>query len=208
MGKAKRIISVLLLALTLIATLSASGCTKKLSRDEATNYIKDLVEKSYEINVIVFGEGLEHLDEKDKDYPLYSPIIENEKYNSISDIRLAIRKVYSSEYARNLEEIAFVGAQSGIEGTTLYPRYIENIEGELCILNDYTILDYENESGEKYEGIKVLKYDPSTVEITKISRRFVEANVQSYDKTTTIKVTLIRQEVNGEFEWRLHSPTC
>ncbi len=198
-----------MLALIVFTTLSVSSCGKIIrSNDEAEEYVAELVEKSYEINVIVFGEGLPHLDEKDEDNPLYSPVLENEKYKSISDIRLAIREVYSEEYAKSLETTAFSGAVGGVEGTTLYPRYITNKEGELCILTDYTILDYESPTYGEYKGLNVLKYDTSTVEIKKISLRFVEAYITSEDGQTTILVTLIRQKVDGEYEWRLNSSTC
>ena len=215
MGKAKRIISLIIVTLILISVLSVNGCvvtpdifTEKISEEEALSYAKDLIEKSYDINVIVFGEGLPYLEERDPDNPLYAPVLENEKFNTANEIKLAIRKVYSKEYAQSIENVAFRGSESGIEGTTLFPRYIENKAGELLVLVDDYNYDYESGEYGKYEGISVQKYDPNTVEITKISTRFVEANVTSYDKTTTIKVTLIRQEVNGEVQWRLNSATC
>lgn len=210
MGKIKkRILAVVMLALTLIITFSASSCKGVIrSNTEAEEYVKTLVEKSYEINVIVFGEGLPHLDEKDPDNPLYSPVIENEKYKTISDIRLAIREVYSEEYAKSLETIAFSGSPSGVDGTTLYPRYITNRVGELLILTDYTILDFDSPTHGKYEGLNVQKYDTSTVKIKKISLRFVEAYVKSEDGQTEILVTLIRQKADGDYVWRLNSATC
>lgn len=214
MGAKKRIVALITLMLIIISVISISGCTppdftgEKLSEAEATSYIRDLVAKSYDINVIVFGKGLPYLDERDPDNPQYAPVLENEKYNRINDIRLAIRKIYSKEYAESVESIAFHGSESGISGTTLFPRYIENKAGELLILVDDIVLDFESDTLGKYEGIEVKEYDPDTVEIKKISNRFVEAYVTSYDKTTTIKVTLIRQEVNGVYEWRLNSSTC
>lgn len=210
MGKfKKRILALALLALIAITVLSVSSCARRLSKEEATNYIKDFVERSYEINVIIFGDGLPHLDEQDEEFPLYSPVLENEKYNKINDIRLAIRYIYSKEYTDSLEQTAFAGVESGIEGTALYPRYIENSLGELLILTDYTMLDYTSETYGKYYGIEVQKYDTSTVEIEMINRRFVTAYVTSVDGSTRIRVTLIREEdSNGEYIWKLHSTTC
>lgn len=215
MGKAKKIIiSIVALMLIILTVIGINGCLPpdftgpKLTEEEAKEYIEKLVSDSYEINVIVFGEGLPYFEERDPDNPLYAPVIETGKYNNINDIKLAIRKVYSKEYAQSIEKIAFNGAESGIDGTMLFPRYIENQAGELLILVDDIILDYESGELGKYEGMTIQKYDPSTVEITKISNRFVDANVTSYDKTTTITITLIRQEVNGEYQWRLNSSTC
>ncbi|MBO5338936.1 MAG: hypothetical protein J6A96_04470 [Clostridia bacterium] len=210
MGKIKkRIFAVVMITLIIFTIFSVSSCKGIIrSNTEAEEYVATLVEKSYEINVIVFGDGLPHLDEKDPENPLYSPVIENEKYKTISDIRLAIREVYSEEYAKSLETIAFSGSPSGVEGSTLFPRYITNSAGELLILTDYTILDYESPTHGKYEGLNVQKYDTSTIEIKKISLRFVEANITSEDGKTTILVTLIRQEAGSDYVWRLNSATC
>ena len=57
-----RIISVVVLVLTILSVVSLSACTKKLSKDEATTKVAELVEASYELNVIVFGEGLEYIE--------------------------------------------------------------------------------------------------------------------------------------------------
>ena len=210
MGKIKtRILAVVMLALVLLTAISVSSCSKKLTKEEATAYVKEFVDKSYEINVIIFGEGLEHLDEQDLQNPLYSPVVENDKYNSISDIKLAIREIYSKDYAASLENTAFKGVESGVDGETLYPRYMENSAGELLILTDYTSLDYTSEIYGKYHGIEVRKYDTSTVEIEKINRRFVTAYVTSEDGKERIRVTLTREEDSeGNYIWKLHSSTC
>lgn len=201
-----RIISVVVLVLTILSVVSLSACTKKLSKEEATTKVAELVEASYELNVIVFGEGLEYIETEESKNARYALVKENEKYNSIKDIRDAIEKVFSEDYSRVMETTAFVGVQEKF-GAVL-PRYIENSQGFLVLKNNVVLDGSVDVNGDKqeigYQGIKVLKYDPSTIEIVKISRRFIEANITSEGGEATILVTLILE--NGE--WRLDSPTC
>lgn len=202
-----RIISIIVLVLTIISVVSLSSCTKKLSKEEATAKVAELVVASYEINVIVYGEGLPTLDLEEEKDALYKTVMENDKYNSIKDIRDAISKIYSSSMTNVLNTTAFVGHVGEVEGTIAYARYIEKETG-LAILQKQTVFDPEIEvGGEKVEmetdSIKVQKYDPSTIEIVKISRRFIEANITSEDGSSTILVTLVLEND----QWKLDSQT-
>ena len=73
--------------------------------------------------------------------------------------------------------------------------------------NDIVLDGSVSVDGEKQEisyfGFKVNKYDTETIEIKKISRRFIEAYITSENGEETILVTLILEE-NG---WRIDSPT-
>jgi hypothetical protein len=203
-----RIISIIVLMLTILSVVSLSACTKKLSKDEATSKVAELVEASYELNVIVFGEGLEYIETEESKNSRYALVKENEKYNSIKDIRDAIEKVFSEDYSRVMETTAFVGVQGAYGSASVPERYIENSQGFLVLKNDIVLDGNVDVNGDKqeigYNGMKVLKYDPSTIEIVKISKRFIEANITSQNGEATILVTLILE--NGE--WRLDSPTC
>ncbi len=203
-----RIISIALLLLTILSVVGFSGCTKKLTKDEATAKVSELVEASYELNVIVFGEGLEYIETEESKNSRYALVKENDKYNSIKDIRDAIEKVFSEDYSKVMETTAFVGIKGAVDGTVIPERYIENSVGFLVLKNDIALdgeVDIEGGKDEiEYSGLKVRKYDSSSIEIKKISRRFIEAYITSIDGSETILVTLILEE-NG---WRLDSPTC
>lgn len=201
MGKIKRILSLVFAALMVLLTVSVCGCAKKISEDEARAHIKSLVEASYQVNVIVY-EGLPYFDRIDTQGMLYAPVDYGSQYKKTADIRLKIRKVFSEDYSRILETLAFEGQEGASFGYHTQPRYIDK-DGELLVLKDFYETDFESDKYGEYEGIKVLKYDPSTIEIVKISRRFVEGKITSEDGKTTITVTLILE--NGE--WRLDSPT-
>ena len=201
MGKFKKIISLVFAMLITLSVFSICGCVKKISEDEAKAHIKRLVDASYEINVIVY-EGLPYYDRIDAQGMLYAPVDDSTGYKKTSEIRLAIRKVFSSEYSYTLETLAFDGYEGASFGYHTQPRYIDK-EDEIFVLKDFYETDFDSETYGEYEGIKVLKYDTSNIEIVKISKRFVEGKVKSTDGTTTITVTLILEDG----EWKLDSPT-
>ncbi len=191
----------LAMLMVIILTLSVGGCVKKISEDEAKAHIKNLVDASYELNLIVY-EGLPYYDRADTMTALYGPVIDNEKYKSTADIRLAIRKVFSEDYAGVLESLAFTGQEGASFGYHTQPRYIDN-EGELFVLKDFYETEFDSDKYGEYEGVKVQKYDTTNIEIIKISKRFVEGKIKSVDGKTTLTVTLVLQDR----EWRLDSPT-
>ena len=64
MGKIKRILSLIFASLLVILTFSGCGCAK-ISKTEAELEIKKLVDASYELNVIIYGEVLPYYDRND-----------------------------------------------------------------------------------------------------------------------------------------------
>ena len=106
-----------------------------------------------------------------------------------------------------MKTTAFVGQSGGVDLTSVPPKYIENEQGFLVLKNDIVLDGNVSVNGDKqeisYNGFKVYKYDTSTIEIKKISRRFIEAYITSEGGEQTILVTLILEE-NG---WRIDSPT-
>ena len=203
----KKLLRLACIAFVCIITLGLTGCTKKLSEEEAKYQVATLVEASYELNEIVFGKGLEYIEIEEFKNAKYALVKENDKYNSINDIRIAINKVFSEDYSFIMKTTAFVGQSGGVDLTSVPPKYIENDQGFLVLKNDIVLDGDININGDKqeisYNGFKVNKYDTSTIEIKKISRRFIEAYITSVDGEQTILVTLILEE-NG---WRIDSPT-
>ena len=188
-------------SLLVILTFSGCGCAK-ISEEEAKLEIKKLVDASYDLNVIIYGEGLPYYERTDTIKQLYAPVADTAKYKSISNLKVDIRKTFSESYSKILEATAFEG-QEGVEfGYHNQPRYIE-VLGELMVLKDFYNVDFDSDKYGEYEGIKVQKYNTNVIKIVKISKRFVEGEITSVDGKTTIRVTLVLE--NGE--WRLDSPT-
>ena len=155
----------------------------------ATVILNNLVAQSYELNVIFFGEGLDHHEaEGDNEYAL---VKSSEKYQTKKELEEKTREIFSSDYSDQIMEIAFQGFAGAVDNTASFSRYIETAEG-LTIRTSY-------------EPITVAEYDFSTTEITKISKKFIQGKIMTtnFEKNEYVEITLINE--NGE--WRIDSAT-
>ena len=184
----KRIVSILLTALLLVGTLCMVSC-KRQSDEEAYEIVCDLVERSYNLNVAYYGEGLPYIEDEHIDGNYYH-VADDAPFRVRNDLLVETRAVFSERIASDLIKVYIEGTSS--YGVVLYARYITGYDGFLTVYKDYdNILD------------KIDKYDMSTLQITKNNRRQIRATVQNMDKTAEIEVVLV-YEASG---WRLDSPT-
>ena len=190
-GKMKRkILSVFTAVILLLALAALSSCSGKVSEEEAISEVTRLVKESYELNVIYFGDGLPYEDDGDE-RNLYAPVAEDAPFVTKEALTYKTRTVFSKDYAASMIETAFQGGVAP-NGSALYARYIVSSDGKLTV--------YKNIEGIEKE---VNEYDYSTVTITKISKRFIIANITSTDGDV-VEVTL----VNQDGEWRIDDTTC
>ena len=187
--KIKKIISIILLA---ILCFSFFGCSINQNSKKtivAKAIFNSLVSSSYELNVIFFGEGLQHHEAEEGEF--YAPVISSEKYNSRKELESATAEIFSSSYTESIIDIAFFGTQGGISGTVNFARYIE--------YNDCLTARVD------YEPIEIAEYDFSTTEITKISNKFIQGKIMTtnFEKNEYVEITLINED-NG---WRIDSAT-
>ena len=191
-----------------VMAISLVGCGPEES--EAKALVKDLVSRSEELNEIYFGKGLRYKDTGNSN-DVYLPVDEKEKYTQKSKLVTATRKVFSSDYASSIINMAFNGVQSEINQNSVISRYMVMSDE-----SNYDIL-YVNKSYEPLVN-KLPEYDFDTIVITKTSSRFVEATIEAMVEVTeqtetgpvtqmkkmTIDVTLVLED-DG---WRLDSATC
>lgn len=210
MKKTLRAIAVLLVAVVILA-LSACGTAPKLAKVKDT--FVALVEASYEINDIFFGEGLavyerggefaakyyiyENLSES---YDVYEIVQSESGYLTTDSIKEAASKVYSADYLEGIYTMAFDGYSDGESVTTA--RYLEA---------DGYFLRYtygEKDPFDILEG-KQRRYLFDTMKIVRPSSSdYVNVEIESYllgKEDETLTVTLRFTLENGE--WRLDSPT-
>ncbi|MGM9665136.1 MAG: hypothetical protein ACI3XX_01185 [Eubacteriales bacterium] len=188
----RKILCVLTSLVLLLALATLTSCSDKVSKEEAAAEVTRLVKESYELNVIYFGEGLPYTeDTEDEDGKnLYAPVAEDASFVTKEALTYKTRTVFSKDYAASMIETAFQGGVAP-NGSVLYARYIVSSDGKLTV--------YKNIKGIEKE---VNEYDYSTVTITKISKRFIKANITSTGGKV-VEVILINQDG----EWRIDSPT-
>lgn len=209
MRKTMRAISFLLVAVLILA-LSACGAPEL---DEVKDTFVALIEASYEINDILFGEGLavyerggdfaakyyiyEDLSES---YDFYEIVQSESGYLTADSIKEAASKVYSDDYLEGIYTMAFDGYSDGESVTTA--RYLEA---------DGYFLRYtygEKDPFDILEG-KQRRYLFDTMKIVRPSSAdYVNVEIESYllgNEDEILTVTLRFTLEKGE--WRLDSPT-
>ena len=181
-----------ILLLTMLATLmvvSLVGC-KDVDNKTAISIANSLIRQSYELNVIYFGDGME-AQEPENEEDLYAPVRGSSNYTTKLSLVERTREIFSSEYASDMIDIAFNGEMGAVGSSAIYARYIE-FEGYLSVRRDI-------------EGIEVAKYDYTTTEIIKNSKRFIRVKIKTtnLEKNEFVEITLINEK-NG---WRIDSAT-
>ncbi len=161
---------VLILFFSLLLAASFVSCSKpkplKISEDDAYEVLCDLVPRSYEFNVIFFGEGLPHEDGEYEDTTYVEVDLTKTKYTSIPAIKNEVERVYSKRYLKSIYVNMFVGSKTtssdGLLDNDVSPRY-KVIDGKLMIDASY---DEVNIMGKlTVVSTKVVKKTPKYVSV-------------------------------------------
>lgn len=186
--------------------LSLTSCGKPPEAAEIRPVAEALIEASYEINDIFFGEGLPAI-ERDSEFAIenhvyymdeegnYDYITEDCLYQTTDQIKAAAEQVYSADYLTSIYETMFVGVADEHAGM-LYARYLDTDEG----------LKKSNIHESMIEAKRIYDYDTMTI-VEPSNDRFVnvefDTHLEGESEITRVRLTLVKEE-NG---WRLDSPT-
>ncbi|MCI9450457.1 MAG: hypothetical protein HFE30_09480 [Clostridiales bacterium] len=205
MIKALRYVRFISAVICIVSLLSImTSCGKRYDENEIISSAKELIEASYEINSIYFGDGLptaEYSGDEDSELK-YAELSENSPYKTEQEIRDATLRVYSEEYAKSLFELAFTGMSSEADagnGSTIidtaYARYVE-FSGVLSA----RILD----DSEKLKLNRM--YDTESLSVVRQGESKAVVAAPSFldgVPSDTIELTLVMTD-DG---WRLDTPT-
>lgn len=199
-------IRIICLCLCLTSALSVVSCGKKAPEiDEVYDRFVYLIERSVEINDVLFGAGI----------PVYK------RDALITDKRQIYFGVYQSDYDLSMEQSRYYdveGIKADVEeifsSNYLYELYETAFDGVLFA--DGAYLRFYQEGSKFYQtvGMDSFKYqrkiyDYSTMKIIKPSDDdYVTVEIETYDigmshKRRVIEITFVKE--NGE--WYLNSPT-
>ena len=197
----KRILSFLLTAVMLFSLASCGG--SGLSNNEIRDIYADLIEQSYLLNDVFYGDGLPFTNDPETMASLagassrfsYMPVDKNALLQSEAEIREATLAVFTKSMCDHLFTLAFEGMSTDDEETVVYARYIE-MEDILTVRID--LADEALPLGRVY--------DLSTMDIlNQNGSRIVASFATSVDgePSVNVKLTLVKT-ADG---WRLDSPT-
>jgi len=196
------------------AVLVSCGGGMKVDEEELRSALGELIEKSEELNVIYFGEGLPMTEDAEKLEEFYAsfdtdvksinyqPVDPECGYTNETELREATLEVFTENYSRYLFERAFSGISAvydeGTEdqytATAVYAMYIEE-NGILTARID--IAEDAMELGRTY--------DLDKMEIVRVKENYVVVSVPSEMDGKALDVEL--KVVMTENGWRLDSPT-
>ena len=197
----KRILSFLLTAVLLFSLASCGG--SGLSDDEIRDIYEGLIEQSYLLNDVYYGDGLPFTNDPETMASLagassrfsYMPVDKDSPLKSEAEIREATLAVFTKSMCDHLFTLAFEGMSTDDEETVVYARYIE-MEEILTVRID--LADEALPLGRVY--------DMDTMDILNQSgNRIVASFATSVDgePSVNVKLTLVKT-ADG---WRLDSPT-
>lgn len=211
-------VSALFLAAVLLLSLIMTACA---SDPPALAEVQDefigLIEASYTINDIFFGDGLpshdrdgEYAKESNMYYGLvgyddYEYVAEDSPFFFVEDIRAAAAAVYSEEYLEAISTMAFTGYADTDSGVVTTARYLE-VDG---VLLKYAYGD--TDSFNILPGHR--RYDFSTMEMVEpsygdsVNIRLDSYLLEEQDGTSASKQSVTLRFVLEENGWRLDTPT-
>ena len=197
----KRILSLLLASVLLFSLASCGG--SGLSDDEIRDVYADLIEQSYLLNDVYYGDGLPFVNDPETMAALagassrfsYMPVDKNAPLKSEAEIREATLAVFTKDMCEHLFVLAFEGMSTGDDETVVYARYIEMEE----------ILTVRIDLAEEALPLGRV-YDLDSMDILNQSgNRIVASFATSVDgePSVNVKLTLVKTAEG----WRLDSPT-
>ena len=207
MKKSPLLLILLPILLSLLSACGGSG----MSNDEITSTFQSLVEASYELNDVYYGDGLPFQQNEsvmkyltgvaegtDGFRVSYMPVAEDSPYKSESEIREATKSVFSDSMCSLLFALGFEGMSAGDADnseTVSFARYIEK-ENILTVRID--LADDAIPMGRTY--------DFSQMKIIADESSRIKASFPSYingEKSVDVSITIVKT-TDG---WRLDSPT-
>lgn len=189
----------LLVFLTLILVLFLVSCDRdKITFDEVSEVLPSLVENAAPLNEIYFGYGFKPLADASLDEMIGYYYVDCEQYGlySISEIKEATEKVFTKEYAGVLYEGAFTGLVSG--NVVISPKYTEGTYGLM-----------QSMRADIYD-LPEREYHYDTLNIVRSDKERIVVSLESVanGKASKFEIIVVRTvNENGEFEYRLDSPT-
>ena len=203
--------SLLLLAGVILGLASCSSdvVSPPHEIDSIYDRLVEVIEASYEVNVLLFGEGLPVYPRGDAEDELlhrYYGVADNgqeyvtpySKYITIAEMQNAVAQVYSTEYRESLFETTFTGYTDDYLSSVLPARYNED---EKALYQNKNVKPIT--SGTRvydYSSMKIVEYSSSS----RIRVSILSYTENDPGKWKTVYLSFVFE--NGD--WYLDSPSC
>lgn len=202
-----RIISLLLIAVTIVSLFTLSSCNRKYDEEEIIEVSKTLLKDAEMLNIVYYGSGIEYFDDEDeKGYYRKANVnhLEELGFSTIDELKKLTDKTFSVGYSSELYSTILSSLATDI--SIVSPaRYYQAYDEETGAPTH--IMVYSNFTPMLKDSI-VYDYDSLRVEGSKKEKVYVkiDATVTKADgksQNTTVTVALVEED-DG---WRIDNPT-
>lgn len=202
-----RIISLLLITVTIVSLFTLSSCNRKYDEEEIIEVSKILLKDAEMLNIVYYGSGIEYFDDEDeKGYYRKANVnhLEELGFSTIDELKKLTDKTFSVGYSSELYSTILSSLATDI--SIVSPaRYYQAYDEETGAPTH--IMVYSNFTPMLKDSI-VYDYDSLRVEGSKKEKVYVkiDATVTKADgksQNTTITVALVEED-DG---WRIDNPT-
>ena len=202
-----RIISLLLITVTIVSLFTLSSCNRKYDEEEIIEVSKILLKDAEMLNIVYYGSGIEYFDDEDeKGYYRKANVnhLEELGFSTIDELKKLTDKTFSVGYSSELYSTILSSLATDI--SIVSPaRYYQAYDEETGAPTH--IMVYSNFTPMLKDSI-VYDYDSLRVEGSKKEKVYVkiDATVTKADgksQNTTVTVALVEED-NG---WRIDNPT-
>ena len=202
-----RIISLLLITVTIVSLFTLSSCNRKYDEEEMIEVSKILLKDAEMLNIVYYGSGIEYFDDEDeKGYYRKANVnhLEELGFSTIDELKKLTDKTFSVGYSSELYSTILSSLATDI--SIVSPaRYYQAYDEETGAPTH--IMVYSNFTPMLKDSI-VYDYDSLRVEGSKKEKVYVkiDATVTKADgksQNTTVTVALVEED-NG---WRIDNPT-
>ena len=202
-----RIISLLLVTVTIVSLFTLSSCNRKYDEEEIIEVSKILLKDAEMLNIVYYGSGIEYFDDEDeKGYYRKANVnhLEELGFSTIDELKKLTDKTFSVGYSSELYSTILSSLATDI--SIVSPaRYYQAYDEETGAPTH--IMVYSNFTPMLKDSI-VYDYDSLRVEGSKKEKVYVkiDATVTKADgksQNTTVTVALVEED-DG---WRIDNPT-
>ena len=202
-----KLISLLLIAVTLVSLFTLSSCNRRFDKAEVIEATKILLKDAEMLNIVYYGSGIEYFDDDEVKgyYHKANPNhLENLGFSTIDELKRLTEKTFSKEYSSLLYTtiLSPMSDDTSLVSAARYYQVYDEETGEASYIMVYSKFNLMLKDS--------IEYDYSSLKATgsKKEKVFVtvEATVTREDgksQKTTITITLIEEE-DG---WKIDNPT-